>query len=300
MQLLKLRYFQLKRDLGIWVLILAALAFLISNAVAENSKQYLLLFCLAIVYNYHMQRRDLNFILKYFRAPRRQVAVNYNLLVLPVTAGMLLNAHYICSLALHGLVTLISLMNYKIRGPRLKFISRYIPPGHFEWISGLRKNFFISFLIIPILILSPVKLFGLAGLFLLNVIFISFYGSCEPLSMLNPGNLTARDFLRQKTKFFTRIIIITNVPVLAINSFFNQDAAWFNAGFLAGFLLLSACSIYIKYSNYKPNQNLPFHIDYLILSGALLIPYLLPLAIIVYFNNRKKAIQNLIHIYDYS
>ena len=148
------------------------------------------------------------------------------------------------------------------------------------------------------LFFSPVKFFGTVSLFLLNSIFLGFYSSFEPLVMLNPEHQDVDSFLKKKAWFFSKVILVLNIPLLLINSAFHIDIAWFNACFLAGFLLLASCAVYIKYASYKPNDELRFHIDYLLLFASALIPFLLPIAFLLNSSHKKKAIQNLLHYTD--
>ena len=148
-------------------------------------------------------------------------------------------------------------------------------------------------LLIMALILSPVKLFGLVPLFILNMIVGGFFTTFEPLIMLNPRALAPRQFLKTKVTFSLSAVAFINAPLLAINSIFNNDALWFNVTFLFSFLLITACSVYIKYAGYEPNASLRFHVDFLFLYASVFLPYLLPLSVVIYFSNKRKAITNL-------
>jgi len=296
-QLLKLRYYQLKRDLGIWTLLIAAVVFLVSqyiSSVGEKESNFLILIIFILLLNYQQHRKDLSFINNYLTYPRLQILLNYNLLCLPISIAFIYNHHFLQALILHLSYYLIVFTNTNFRNPRYLFVTSRIPPQQFEWISGIRKT---MLMLIPIyliaIVLSPVKLFGVVALFLTNVIFLSFYNDFEPLSMLNTKNLSAENFLSEKTKFLNKMILFTNLPLLIVNSIFCPEIIWFNVGFIIGFFLLGNVAIYIKYAYYEPNQSLHFNMDYLILFAAVFFPYLLPLSIYLGYSNRKKAINNL-------
>jgi len=299
MQLLRLRYLQLKRDLSYWVVIIAAITFFIAKGVSEISGTYCLAFAgtvLLFLYSYHTNRKDLNFIEKYFMSPKKELCFNYNLLISPVSAGITAGGYGSIALGLHACVSLIPFTRLKVSGAKLIFIGRLIPPAQFEWIAGLRKNFYI---LVPLLLvaagLSPVKFFCLAALFLLNTIFLGFYNFFEPLLMLNPENHHPAGFLNKKVFFYNKMILLVNGPLLLINSIFQPDVAWYNICFIAGMFLLGSSTIYIKYSFYKPNDDLRFHMDYLFLFASALIPLLLPLAYLLNHTHKKKALRNLSH-----
>src|SRR5204863_4343842 len=115
----------------------------------------------------------------------------------------------------------------------------------------------------------------------------------EPLSMLNTRNLAAVDFLREKNRFLTGMLLILNFLPLLVNSLFHQEALIFNACFLVGFHLLASISLFMKYASYEPGQSLPVQIDMLIVFFSVLVPYLLPLSIFIYYSKRKSAVTNL-------
>lgn len=297
MQLLKLRYFQIKRDLGYWIPAIAAAAFYFSKEITSVSLTYCEVFLaiiLVLLYSYHTNRTDFNFISKHLHLPYLQVCFNYNLLVLPLSIPVLFMPYWYLFFAFHAGISGLSFVRIHLRPTRFNFISKYLPPQHFEWISGIRKTpvFSVS-LMLTALILSPVKLFGLIPLFLLNVGFTGFYNLFEPLILLNPQAQSAQQFLKTKVLFSLRMVLFTNLPLLVINSIFNPEALWFNGAFLASFLLVTASSVCIKYASYQPNQSLRFHIDFLFLYATVFLPYLLPLSFLIYFSNKRKAITNL-------
>lgn len=300
MQLLQLRYFQYKRDLGWWFLIIAALVFYVTLSFSEGNPSRGLLVCGGIVlglFSFHGQRRDLRFIRFYFERPLLQVVLVYQVLILPASLALAFNFQWLAVLALHGLVTLVCFVPSSLAPRKYLFLQRFVPAAQFEWLSGLRKNLMLVILLLAVAIfLSPVKLFGVAALFVLNSVLLSFYGISEPRVMLNPEYLEPEEFLRRKIRFLNRVLLWINVPLLLVNALVFPESAWFAALFLAAMLLVGSCMIYLKYANYQPNAPLGFHIDQVVLFAGLVLPYLLPLAVIIYFSNKKKAILRLQHL----
>jgi hypothetical protein len=296
-QLFKLRYFQIKRDLSYWLIIIAIVTFYVSKSISETSLLHSLslsAFILFLLFNYHINRKDLNFIIHYLKAPKLQICLNYNLLILPLSLAIATGIYCEYFFLIHLLVSLISFMELRIKFFKFDIITNYIPSAQFEWISGVRKNFAsLCLLILLAIILSPVKLFGLAALFLLNSVFLSFYNFFEPLLMLNPENLSIDFFLRKKISFLISNILFINIPLLTINVIFNPEAIWFDLSFMFAFLLLAASTVYIKYANYKPNTSIKLSIDFLVLTISIFLIYLIPLSIYLFFSNKKKAITNL-------
>ena len=300
MQLLKIRYLQAKRDLSYWVIIIAVALTYLSFSFASNNSQHNLLMIVIVfmaIAGFQNSRRDLNFITRYFGRTWLQTSINYNLSVLPISIGFILKGEWMYALLLHILILPFSKM--RNNSSKLGFIHKFIPYEQFEWLSGLRTNFlFVLVLVIAVLFFSPVKLFAIVALFVFNTVLVGFYGYFEPRLMLNPQQYSIKKFLSTKVKFFVKIILITNLPILVINSVFNPNMAFFNLFFLLGFVLLAASSIYIKYASYKPNDSLGFNMDYLILMLSIILPYLLPISLFIYFSTRKKAHQNLLNYID--
>jgi hypothetical protein len=297
MQLLKLRCYQIKRDLGYWVFIFSIGAFLLAKEIGSSSKQNAFIFIgliWLILYSNYSNRKDLNFLRQYFTNYKLQICVNYNLIVLPISLGFLFTTNWQFALLLHIIASFTVLITFKYKSPKLFFITNLISSNHFEWISGIRKHYVLLILTMIIaLLLSPVLLFGIVALFGFNTILIGFYNQFEPRSMLNSYNFSTKDFLLNKIRFIQKSFFLLNAPILFINSIFNPNIIWFNIGILLAFLLIAACSVYIKYSYYQPNEYFTYKIEFLFLYASVIFPYLLPLSFITYYTTKRKAILNL-------
>jgi hypothetical protein len=302
MKLLMIRYFQIRRDLGFWIFLIAAFIFFTAQAIASEKSSYA--WYLAILasfglYQHYLQRRDLVFIKTYFDHSRWHIVLNYNLTLLPCSAALLLTNNFLPVIFMHGFVSAIPMMNFSLNGPAYLFLGRYIPSTQFEWISGLRKNGLILIaLLLLAMALSPVKLFGPGALFLLNLIFIGFYNLFEPRIMLNAHHLPVDRFLREKARYLCMMVVFINLPLLAVNCIFHPEVTFINLAFLFSFILLAANSVLIKYANYLPGESMSFSGDMLVLFAAVFIPYLLPLSVLLYFVNLKKAKNNLLQFID--
>jgi len=296
-QLLRIRYYQVRRDLKIWFFIIIALVFYLCFNISEGNEKYangIAAISVLGLYSYHSSRKDLKF--AYYQLPtgQLQVLLNYQLTLLPVSLALLIQGHILSALAAHALAALFPSIPLRSVANTFKKLTSKIEPSHFEYIAGVRSGFYI---IVPLLLLcvllSPVKLFALIPIFLLNVIILGFHNQFEPRILLNPGDLSASAFLNLKIKYLGTILILLNFPLLLINSIFNQDVIVINIYFLLIFYFVSACSIYIKYAQYEPGGKLSFSVDSLIVLATIFIPYLLPLTLLVFINNRKKAKSNL-------
>lgn len=295
--LLHIRYYQLKRDLGFWIAPLAFLQFLIAAMAGNYQADYgwsIALLSSGLVYMHLSRRQDLTFLFHHFTDVKWQMALNYALSVAAVSAGLLYSTLWQPALVTLLLAAGMPWMGLSVKSLSLKFINRYIPPNQFEWLAGLRQHFFVIVpLLLLALLLSPVKLFAIVPLFMINQIVLSFYNYHEPLLMLNPEGMEHTRFLNRKIHFTLKALLLVNLPFLIINSAFQPEVATFNMFFLIGFCLLAYAAIYIKYADYTPNESMGLKIDLLLLNVSLFLPYLLPLSILILLNNRKKALLNL-------
>ncbi|MBI3518488.1 MAG: hypothetical protein HY062_03915, partial [Bacteroidetes bacterium] len=149
-------------------------------------------------------------------------------------------------------------------------------------------------LIVIALGLSPLKLFPLVALFMVNAIVFSFYEVNESVQMIQASNKTPRQFLSGLLKSSALKLLIVNVPVLVINTLFNTDLFLFNLYFLGYNLLMLATVIVLKYADYAyKKQGNSIQIKLVVMMLGLFIPYLSPLTLIFYVQSRAEAIKNL-------
>ena len=303
MQLLKIRYYQLKRDLGILFFVIVLLAFGLSYFFFDHPNQYgyyVTGIILYILYSFNQSRKDLGFIARHFNNPLLNIIVDYQLVLLPFSIPSLLTNYYYCFFILHIAAVLIALLNIKPSLPfRLLFLSKLFN-GNFIFIAGTRKNFILLIIFILIaLTLSPLKLFPLIALYLANQLIYSFYNINEGIQLLRASELTAKQFLNYIIKKHLIYLAILNAPVLLINSMINMDMTYFNLFFLAYNLLTHACIICFKYGNYLPKkQTQNNQLKLIIISLGLFLPYLAVLTIIYFFQSKKEATINLTYYLD--
>lgn len=297
MQLLKLRYYQLKRDLGIWFVLLLLLAFFGIRTVADSRPDYglgIVGIIAVVLFSYHLNRRDLQFVRHYFGQASLRIAKNYSLLVVPASIALLSIDQFVNALLLQIVAALIAFTSKASKNFRLRILTDWIPAQHFEFRSGIRKN---SLLLLPIamlvLLLSPVKFFLLAALFIFNSIICSFYQDNEPLLMLNAEGKSIQDFMDTKRKFLQKFLLYTNVPLLIINSLLHTELLAYNLAIVPSFFLLANYTIYSKYANYSPGTRQLTKLDALFVYVATIMPLALPLSYFVSKTYNKKALLNL-------
>ncbi len=298
MQLLKIRFYQLKRDLGILFFPLLALLSCVSFFVFSSQKHignYVPVVVFYFFYNFHKNRKDISFIEKHFINPKQQLIVEYQLFLLPFSLPSLFTNYWYCFLLMHLIVSIIPMLKAsKTKSLKLLFLPRLFG-SDFVFISGIRQTFIsLIILIILSLALSPLKLFPLVALFLINSVIYSFYESNESVQILQSSKLSPKNYLNKACMNGVIKISALNLPVLIINSLFNPDMISFNLFFM-GFTALSIITVIsLKYSNYRYNSiSSNFQIKLIIMSFGLFIPYLLPIAILFYYQAKTDASTNL-------
>ncbi|HKC68189.1 MAG TPA: hypothetical protein VKG26_08160, partial [Bacteroidia bacterium] len=206
MQLLKIRYYQIKNDLSFLFLVLAGIVAALSYfffTKTDNKQFYFLAFVLLILVKFHTSRKDLGYVLKHLNNPIKQLITEYQLFLLPFSIPSLFTQvwYFFFVIQLAGL--LIAFTNAKPAGVVwLPAISKYVNPIQFEWVSGLRKNWLAILLFILIaLILSSVKLFPLAALCMINMSIMGFYTEAESRQMLTANSSSPKKIMAQKIIF---------------------------------------------------------------------------------------------------
>jgi len=302
-QLLKIRYFQLKRDLGFLFFVIVALASGVSYLVFNHQKQiglYAVGIVMYLVYSFHKNRRDIAFITKHFEKAKIQLLTEYQLFLLPVSIPCLFTNYWYCFFVLHLFVLVIPFLNIKSQYSfKFSFITRVFK-NDYIFISGVRRNL-ISLIILSLLalVLSPLKLFPLVALFLFNNVVFSFYETNESVQMLQASQKSPKQLMSSLLNSGVKKIALINFPILLINSIFNPDLWMFNMYFFAYNVLILATVIALKYESYQYKNSVSNHqIKLIVMILGLFIPYLFPLAIIFYVQSRAGAIKNLSHYLD--
>lgn len=298
MQILKIRWYQIKRDLGILVFPIVGILVGISHFAFNHEKQighYVSLLIIYLFYHFHKTRSDLPFVEKHFFQPKKQFTIEYQLASLPLSLPSLYSPYWYCFFLIHLALIGIPFITIKVIKPaKFKLISKWLKTD-FIFISGIRKHFFsLLILLIVSLVLSFLKLFPLVTLFLINSIIYSFYDTNESVQLLQSSHTSPKQHLNKV--FWTGAIklIGINVPVLIINTLFNSDMFFLNLFFIGYSLLMLSTVISLKYAGYSYHTaSNKFQIKLMIMSLGLFMPYLLPIAIVFYFQSKNEAANNL-------
>jgi len=301
LQLIKIRYFQVKNDLGflffVITAIIGALAYFFFNKT-DNKQFYFLAGVVYLLIRFHTSRKDLNYVLKHLESPIKQLITEYQLFLLPFGIPSLFTQAWYFFFIIHAVGFMLPFVKVK-PGNMVWFpnISKHIPSSQFEWIAGIRKNW-MALLIFTMVafVLSSVKLFPLVALCLVNSILMSFYTEGESRQMLTANNYSPKEIMLSKIVFSIKITLMINVPVIVINSIFNADFLFINSLFLLYSCLVMAFAVACKYNVYKPNTNLEaISIQFGLVFIVLFFPQFMILTIFLTAYYYQKALKNLSH-----
>lgn len=303
--IVRVRLHQIKRQLEslglgytLFLLVfLCAVIFYVFLAYLQKDKGlYVFSLTILILSWFHISRNDKQFVYSQVDHPVQNTFAEYFIFMLPVTIPSLFTSHwfYFPLLILSFYVISNIKINLKQR-TMFPHLSKIISPQNFEWLSGLRKNL-ISFLILFVLaaITSWIRILPLVFLCFIMLTVTSFYQECESLQILFASSPSPQKMLKQKIVSHTKFILIIFIPILIVNSVFNPDFILINVAFLLIQITILIFSILLKYTTYMPNENLKGNTVLLsaVTIGSL-IPFFLPIPLIMCFRNYSKAIKNL-------
>ena len=303
--LLQIRTIQIKRELQKLGILYKAilLLFLICAVFCTFSlyKQaetaiYTSLALIISIMSLHFSRPDKAFILKHIENPYLEILSEYIIFTIPFTILCLFTRQwYYYPITIMAFAIIVPIQFSIKQKTAIPTLSKLIPAYNFEWIGGVRKNYiFLTLCVLLALGTSWLKLFPLIPLWLFTCITIAFYQECEPLYILFAHSRTSKHFLATKIKRHCAMLITVLLPILIINSYFNPEMAWINLIFLIVELSLLVFAILLKYSTYSPNDKLSG--NNILISFACvgtLIPFLLPIPLIMSIRNYGRAVNNL-------
>ena len=294
------------RMLGLYNLIVAATFFFLAYISFKLQQEIHTAISINIVLGMlclmlHAARNDKNFVHLNTLNPHGEMFLEYLFITIPFSFGLFVTNHWYLFVLLNMFLFGITFIRYSYeRRTYFRKISRIIHPDLFEILSGTRKNV-IYMIILYVLAagLSWMKIVPLVFLWLLIVSVVSFYEECESLTVLREGNLSPRVFIMRKYRGNLVFILKVIFPVLLINSLVNPEYFMLNSLFLLIPLSLITFALGIKYSHYRPSiRNSGQRIMTSIVSAGTLIPFLLPVPVVlsvIYYYKAKKNLNQFLY-----
>ncbi len=304
--LLYIRYRQLLRNLkgiGIYMpLILGTIIYLCYASYRIFSMEiysiHLIALLFLLCFTIQLNRKDKFFLFLHVEHFRKEVFLEYALLTIPFSITALFTDVWYLYPVFLVLLFCLPYITYSFKKQTyMKNLSQLIPAYNFEWTSGIRKSYIILFpLYIAALSLSWFRILPLVICWLITVSILSFYNECEPVNMLKESGQNVRLFLRKKFMQHSKLLLILYLPVLIINFIFNPEYYVLIPLFLLMQLVLLWFAISMKYGTYRPLQNSSANnvMSSFVILGSVL-PFLLPLPLLMTIYYYKKAKSNLIY-----
>ena len=302
--LLNIRLIQVKRELnstgpGV-LIILVLLSFLVYAAYTVFLKSpnayYLTTFLFFVCVSIQSYRNDKQFVYIHIRKPHSEMYSEYMFFTFPFAVSSLYTDNWFCFPTLAAALFLVPYLKFTLKKKTyFASISTFIPATDFEWISGLRRSFgFLIPLYILALGLSWFRALPLLILWFITITIGSFYTECEPLHILREGNLSSAKLLKRKLFRIVKYILILQIPVLVINTFFNQEFWQLNLLFIPLQISFVSYAVFLKYSSYEPNKNaIGNNVVLSVVSLGSIIPYFLPIPLLMAIFTYRKAKTNL-------
>ncbi len=244
----------------------------------------------------HLGRKDKVFVDRHMAGGYRNIFAEYLVLASPFSLPALFSPYpWLFALLMIGFF-FIAKIKVDIR-QRLwfGFLSRWIAPRDFEWLSGVRKNLPVLVLFyIASLSLCWLRIAPLVPLWIVTVIIASFYGECEPLHILKAEPGRPGIVIRAKLRRHLLLLIALSLPILLLHVLFYPSLGLINLAFMIAQCLLLSFALLLKYATYRPDAILTGNSLLLgLMAVAVLIPFLLPLPLLLNLRYYRKASANL-------
>lgn len=304
--LLQLRWWQLRKEAkGVGWLYLALLllaVFVVSAGLYSFYSRGLGEACLASgavvlsVLGIQWSRLDKAFVRKHMPGGLRNIALEYMVLTLPFTLPVLFTPYWWLFLLLQAAHAGIAGLSAGFRQrTALVFLSGWIHPRDFEWLSGMRRN---AVFLLPCYLaawgLCWLKVAPLIPLWIITAVAASFYIECEPLHILKAVYTHPAALLRAKMLRHLKLLVAILLPVLIVNSLCCPEMTVLNLVFLSAQIILLVFALLLKYAGYRPDIRLGGSSLLMgLMSVSVLIPFLLPLPLLMSFRNYGRALTNL-------
>ncbi|MBK9424991.1 MAG: hypothetical protein IPN54_12820 [Bacteroidetes bacterium] len=305
MSFLKIRWAQFLRELKSLGLFYALI--LISGIVAtlwifyqvqqKTEPRYgSMLFIVAFILSIHLNRKDHRFIRLVSIQPFFVYISEYGFIAFIFVILSFLKSNTFTMFLLIPAVALISLINVNfISNAKSGWIARMIPASNYEWKSGVRSTgWFIPFLLLCGVLLAPLPFASLVICWIILALSISFYEQGESREMILSFMQSPRNFIVNKAGIHAMTFLICILPVLVANFIFFPDKWWLGLSFMLFCVINIAAFVTSKYAVWQHGQtNKSQSVLNSIGMIGLFIPFLLPIPIVNFIRNYRKATHNL-------
>lgn len=182
-------------------------------------------------------------------------------------------------------------------------LQRMIPAECFEWKAGVRKTIFI---LVPVWLIGFFTSFLIGSvpvvMFILGILFFSFYETGESYQMIIAYEKDMNRFLFQKIKIHILLYSVVSLPLIAAFIVFHYEIWYIPIAEYLIFISVHTYLILTKYAFYEPNNKSQAAVAFGAI-GALggIIPVFLPVVWVLSVRFFFKSRENLkIYLNDFN
>mgnify|MGYP001083168740 CR=1 FL=1 len=254
-----------------------------------------------LIFSIHTGRADKLFIMGITDKPYQVYLCEYFILELLPIAYLLIGRFYelVAFLALLPFVLGFLPLSFFYKQRKKTFKSWPIASQDFEWISGLRRSYMVLLFIYLLAIISlSVPFLSLLFVWYLALSLCSFYKESEPLQILLASEQTVNGFLISKVWAHQKNYWKFVLPIVFIYGIMYQEHLIIVVLFVLFVMIGLAFAVINKYSNYTPGEYTGNDLLNTLVFGAVLIPFLAPLPIVLLLRSTIKARKNLRYYFE--
>lgn len=227
----------------------------------------------------------------------------YGILMLPLLISLIIKGHIILLIPSLSLIIYLSFFQKKLSlifGQYVPNVNLGINNLNYEWISGLKRNLVIIFLISTLcfylLIFENIRFVPIVYFLFIYMIISKFYIEFEPYNILCNRGENSEKILKKTFHLHYKTFCVVVFPIVSLQLLYFHT--WTDIAII--FWLLTSSIIYImllivtKYAVYKSNERFALNSLISSLYGVMsLIPIFLPILLFILFNQYKKSKINL-------
>jgi len=268
-----------------------------------NGIAVIILLNASAIYSIHFSRKD-GFFLESLNIKKKLFySLEYFIYSLPFFALIIISEYFHFSLYIFLLLGIA--INIKSGSlVKINFASgkSLFPPYAFEWISGVRTNFFaLTIIYILGLALSYQLAGGILAIAILTLIISSFFIENEPLLLIESYRLPPKKLILTKVFQTVKIYLIFILPIAIMHLIFFYELWYLMAGLIFLCLMIIVSSVLTKYAFYseeitssKMNYIIIGIIVFSIASAFYMTgPFLFPLPFFMMYYLYRKGVKNL-------
>lgn len=251
---------------------------------------------LLVLVGIHRKRGDVQFLQLASQRARQVMTLEYAAMSLPLLVLLIAFSGWMAAGAVAVGIPVVTLIPpSKKRHTLRKTIALPFAPYDFEWRSGFRQQWLAIVAIeAGALALSHYPFLPLLALLGMAMLAASFYQQCESSAMVAGTGLTAKTFLKFKIQRGLLWFVPLTIP-LVIACIWSAPYLWPVVLFASVFsAAVVAFSIVLKYSHFASGTNTSANgMTVAIFSAGGLIPFLLPIPILMFIREWPAALKNL-------